>query len=193
MMRVCSIDGCGGPVIAKSLCWMHYQRQRRSGDAHADEPSRGGRTAWLLAHVAWKDDAECLTWPFWRTASGYGPSRKMCTLAHGEPPSPIHQAAHSCGKGHEGCVNPLHLRWATPMENAADRVDHGRVVRGADAHNSKLTDDQVREIKRRLHLGGWGAGRKLAREFGVHEATICDIKKGRRWSHVPLAQQKRIA
>lgn len=27
----CRIDGCDGPVQARGLCWLHYQRLRRQG------------------------------------------------------------------------------------------------------------------------------------------------------------------
>lgn len=61
------------------------------------------------------DDAEfCLIWPFNRAQNGYPtagknnairPHRLMCERRNGPAPSSKHQAAHSCGKGHLGCVN----------------------------------------------------------------------------------------
>lgn len=33
----------------------------------------------------------------------------MCELVYGKPPMPKHQAAHNCGKGNLGCINPKHL------------------------------------------------------------------------------------
>src|SRR5690606_12175061 len=94
--------------------------------------SNGEAEAWLVAHAGWLDHARCLKWPFGRSGHGYAGQatvdgvreaayRHMCRLAHGNSPSSEHQAAHSCGKGHEGCINPNHLRWATPAENQSDR------------------------------------------------------------------------
>jgi len=74
--------------------------------------------AWLKERVAY-DGEECLIWPFSGNHQGYGhlgyfgkvvkAHRLMCILAHGEPPTPEHHAAHSCGRGHLGCVHPGHL------------------------------------------------------------------------------------
>ena len=46
----------------------------------------------------------------------------------------------------------------------------------------KLVEADVVLIKRRLGIGE--AAKKIAAEFGVSEATICDIRKGRNWSWV---------
>lgn len=82
---------------------------------------------------------DCLTWPFPTNSNGYGAltinkkyfivSRLLCTKVYGDPPTRAHQAAHSCGKGHLGCVAKSHLRWATPAENQADRIIHGTMRR----------------------------------------------------------------
>jgi hypothetical protein len=50
--------------------------------------------------------------------------RFVCTLAHGEPPTPTHQAAHECGNGHHNCINPKHLKWRTPLENSLQAKIH---------------------------------------------------------------------
>lgn len=50
-------------------------------------------------------------------------SRAICFELHGPPPTPKHQAAHSCG--FTQCITGGHLRWATPRQNQADRKLHG--------------------------------------------------------------------
>lgn len=50
---------------------------------------------------------------------------------------------------------------------------------------SKLSDDQVREIKRRLAAGE--QGKLLASEFGMSKATLSRIKNGASWGHVEAA------
>jgi hypothetical protein len=86
----------------------------------------------------------------------------MRLAAHGEPPTARHEAAHSCGKGHLGCVHPGHLSWKTRNENRADMVRHGMLPRGTIVSTNKLTEDQVREIRSRM---GSETGMALAAEF----------------------------
>lgn len=94
---------------------------------------KGKTLAWLLDHVGHQGN-ECLIWPFARHADfGRGllgsvtlggqrwAHRLMCKMAHGAAPTPQHQAAHSCGNGHEGCVHPLHLSWKTNSQNQIER------------------------------------------------------------------------
>src|SRR5437879_1542174 len=93
----------------------------------------GAAMAWIVAHVNYQGD-DCLPWPFSRL-NGYGrgghngtpfyANRMMCEKAHGPPPTPEHEAAHSCGNGPQGCTNPRHLSWKTPSANQLDRAEHG--------------------------------------------------------------------
>jgi hypothetical protein len=135
---------------------------------------------------------ECLIWPYRRNDAGYGvtgrmlASRAVCIEAHGEPATPDLEAAHSCGNGAGGCVNPGHIRWATKAENNADKVLHGTVgsfgdQRGAANPSSKLTEDAVRHIKA---LKGTKTLADIGSMFGVHPAQISKIHAGKRWAHV---------
>lgn len=58
----------------------------------------------------------------------------------------------------------------------------GEAQQGSANHAAKLTEDKVREIKRRLAAGE--PGRTLAREFEVCEPVISAIKHGRSWRHI---------
>ena len=131
---------------------------------------------------------ECLFWPFNRVAFGYGRisidgkqryvHRIVCAATHG--PSALH-AAHSCGNGHLGCVNPSHLRWATLSENNHDKIKHGTSSRGTKNPTAKLTDENVREIRR---LKGTMTQNALAAKFGVSKQTISLLLKGGVWGWV---------
>jgi hypothetical protein len=63
--------------------------------------------------------------------------------------------------------------------------DKDRQVRGEDQGSSKLTEDAVREIRRRYqrysHTDGGGA---LAKEYGVGVVQIHRIVTGKAWKHV---------
>lgn len=138
----------------------------------------------LLGHTG----TECVQWPYTRDLQGRGvlgylgsmwqAHRLMCILAHGEPPSPVHHAAHSCGNGHEACVNPNHLVWKTPEQNAQDMVVHGTARKPGGAKR-KLTAPQVERIKA---MKGTATQREIAVQFGVAWETIADIHRGRTWA-----------
>ena len=78
---------------------------------------------------------ECLLWPYGRVSKGYAlmtaggmdryVHRFVCAAENGPAPTPQHQAAHSCGNGHLGCVSRKHLSWKTQAENEADKIAHG--------------------------------------------------------------------
>ena len=80
------------------------------------------------------------------------------------------------------CINPQHLLLGTPADNSADMVERGRSARGERAANSKLTQDQVLEIRR---LRSEGARAKdLGPMFGVTRQAISKICLRQRWKHV---------
>jgi hypothetical protein len=74
------------------------------------------------------------------------------------------------------------LRWGTPAENTADKIAHGTCVRGSRVGNSRLTEEQVREIKIRLAQQEQHAF--IALDYGVKAVTISAINVGRTWSWV---------
>ncbi len=139
-----------------------------------------------VASVCQGDD--CLMWPYGRSGNGYcivryngkqeSAHRRVCILAHGEPPTPEHEAAHSCGNGHLGCLNQKHLRWASVGENRQDMIDHGRSLRGAKAHFTKLTEDDVRQVRM---LKGYLSQRKIAAMFGISQPAVRYIHTGQNW------------
>lgn len=146
----CGVAGCESPARSKGFCQDHYARLRRHGDPVGGGTERGAPLAWLESHKD-HDGPDCLIWPF-GSGEGYGgvqfrgrtmtPARAMCFLAHGNPPAPRLHSAHSCGRGHEGCVHPQHLRWATAAENAADKVLHGTDPRSVANGARKLRSNR---------------------------------------------------
>lgn len=192
-VRHCSAADCDRPTIALGLCTKHYQRLKRHGAATAtrwEKPEKGEILQYLNTVVLPYDGEDCLTWPFARTKPN-GPgvmvfrgrntlvARVVCTLVRGEPPTSKHEAAHSCGKGHEACCNPHHLRWATRTENMHDKIAHGTVSRGEGHGRSKLTEQQAREI---LAMKGRLAPKAIASMYGLHPHYVSDILGGRKWA-----------
>ena len=74
------------------------------------------------------------------------------------------------------------LRWGTAAENMADKIAHGTWVRGSRVGNSRLTEDQVRQIKVRLTQKEPHAS--IALDYGVKTVTISAISSGRNWSWI---------
>lgn len=86
---------------------------------------------------------------------------------------------HTCDNGGNGCVNPSHLYVGTQADNMRDRKERsGPYVNGRQkGPKEKLTDDQVREIRR---LVGSGVPRAVAaRKFGVTRWTASAIASGK--------------
>jgi len=192
----CSIPDCDQRAYSEGLCQRHKQRLRRWGDPLGGRQPNGEIEEWVGRLLKMNSD-ECIAWPYMKGRLGYGrwhrggqrgkslqAHREICTMVHGQPPSPKHQAAHSCGKGHLGCVNPRHLRWATAAENAADRYIHGTILRGERSPAAKLKPEDVLYIRQSARKGV--NHRVLAETFGLHKNYVRLIVVGTRWKHLPL-------
>lgn len=130
---------------------------------------------------------DCLIWPYAK-ARKYGKlyhagkvviaHRLVCRIAHGEPPTPKHQAAHKCGV--HLCVTPRHLRWATQVENEADKLAHGMHRSGEQKPEARLTADAVRIIRKQPER----TCRDLGVEYGVSAQTVCKARLRQTWKGI---------
>jgi len=92
---------------------------------------------------------------------------------------------HKDGNKQNNCVN--NLEWVSYSENTKHSYDTGLLKKrfGEDHHLSKLTTEQVREIKNRyISRCRKNGTRALGREFGVKHQTISDIINGKIWKGV---------
>ena len=124
------------------------------------------------ARIQWREDGVIRS----RKSHNY-----MLRLVAGDPPPDRPEAAHTCRM--KGCVNPAHLSWKSAKENQADRLRDGTDSRGENSVQAKLTDDGVREILRLHAEGGW-TQQGLGEKFGVSDALICMIVRGKAWNHI---------
>jgi len=98
---------------------------------------------------------------------------------------------HNCDN--RECINPEHLRVGTYSDNYNDWVSRGEnsykfthhdnrppILRGENATKNKLTENQVRRIRRLLEEGK--TLRFLGKKFKVNHKTISDIKLKKSWS-----------
>ena len=89
-------------------------------------------------------------------------------------------ALHHCDV--RPCVNPEHLFLGTNRENLRDMVNKGRQLRGERNVQSKLTEDDVREM--RIANAGGESLASLGRRYGVSYTTIQKAVQRRSWGHV---------
>lgn len=183
----CSVEGCDGRQHGRTYCLKHLKRWYRHGDPEGGKDYKSAR-AFLAAALATKDPSACVIWPYSRNRGGYGQirldgrsrlvSRVVCTTVHGDPPSAKHHAAHNCGKGHMGCINPHHLEWKLPVENNRDKIRHGTHLSGHRSPRSKLTKeavDFIRANKKTRKL----TNIELAKKYGVTPGAISCAGRGK--------------
>jgi len=185
---VCSVDGCDNKHVGKGFCAKHRTRVIKTGSVYGLSEKYKCGVKWIERNANYSGD-DCLPWPFSVSKHGRGKvcvekrnisaPRYMCMLVHGLPPTPRHQAAHSCGNGHIGCMNPRHLSWKTSKENEADKIEHGTIRRGTSINTSKLTEADVREIR---SIIGVVKGVDIAKKWGITPSMVSSIKNRISWS-----------
>jgi hypothetical protein len=189
-MKICIVDGCDKKQRVKAgYCSAHNYKYKTHGDPLGGRrgASPGAPLAWIISNKDYQGE-DCLVWPFAISRYGYGTikhsgkrrvaSRVMCEYAHGMPDDQEMHAAHECGNGHKGCMNPKHLSWKTRKENEKDKIRHGTLNRGSKVHNAKLTEAQALEIAK---LKGEFKQSDLAKMYGVSVAVIAHIHSGGTW------------
>jgi len=80
------------------------------------------------------------------------------------------------------CGNVAHLALGTPRDNTDDMLRKGRQLRGERVNTARLTEDAVRDIRRRLAAGE--AQGRVAALYGVQRPAINKIHLGKTWRHV---------
>lgn len=197
--KLCAVEGCENKKHSRTYCGKHHYKFKLYGDplAGKNNASPGDAIKWIDANKN-HDGDECLIWPYEITHHGYGTvshngkkrvaSRVMCEFAHGEPESIKMDAAHSCGNGKGGCVNPKHLRWATRKENNSDKILHGTHRNGEQINFAVLTEAQVESI---ILMKGKVSQRKIAVEFGISQSNVSRIHAGIRWAHLSEGTNER--
>jgi hypothetical protein len=135
-----------------------------------------------IAHFWTKVDApsdfQCWTWKGSANEKGYGrfenaPAHRWSFEFFNGPIPAGKMLLHSCDN--PACVNPKHLRADTHWANERDAVARNRYC------NAKLTEDQVRYIRRNpdnLLL------KDLAARLGLARSTVSYVRSGITWKHV---------
>lgn len=106
-------------------------------------------------------------------------NRLICEAFHGAPPFDGAHSAHFDGDKLNNRAS--NLRWATAVENAADRDRHGKTISGERHFNSKLTWPVVREIRKTYR---YGKSSEIALRFGVTIHAVRMIVQNRAWKEI---------
>lgn len=148
---------------------------------------------------------ECWIWIAGKLGAGYGnfafrgtgcPAHRFSWMLFNKKEIPSGMLVmHTCDN--PPCVNPKHLVLGTTADNIADKCSKGRqrkgdnhparvnpnfLKRGDDHHYSKLTSEQVLEIRA---LKGKMKNVSIAKKFKVTDGTISMIMKRKIWAHLP--------
>lgn len=140
---------------------------------------------------------ECWEWFGAITPRGYGginniPNERPCVLQAHRFSYELHNnskipenicVCHRCDN--RRCVNPNHLFLGTKRENNDDRDLKRRQAMGIVNGNSKLNEDQVKEIWS-LSKRGF-SNPEIARMFNISRITVWEIMIKKRWKHIHTA------
>lgn len=217
--RICAFPDCGRSVSADGLCLQHL-KQRREGR----ELKPIGYKPTLLERVETltsKPEGENGCWRWHGHFNDYGRPRihqrgKQHVVARlvleaqtGPAPDGKPYACHDCGNG--WCVNPNHLRWDSPTENARDQSRENYDEHGNKRLCSFLGCDRPMRNKQlcKAHYQQLRKGQELAPihepnpdavcsfegcDNSVHSAGLCTGHYQQQWRGrelVPLRQCRR--
>ena len=144
------------------------------------------------AKIDMKGPDECWEWIGGKNGKGYGVFGVggKTILAH-RMAWEINNGPISKGKGYHGtcvlhyydkpgCVNPTHLFLGTHVDNMHDMTRKERQAHGEAQGQSRLTEQDIHEIRRSLEIGY--SQKAIAHRHGVSRRTIYDIDNGYTWT-----------
>jgi hypothetical protein len=180
-----------------------YRRQRREQGKELACRSDESLEQRLWAKVRIGSDSECWEWQGHVTKNGYGQigHKGVLIYAHRAAATvildyldPEATVMHTCDN--RRCCNPAHLVVATMAENNADKIAKGRANyrKGEQHERSKLTWEQVREIRTRWLAGGVTLD-EMAEEYGVTSGTLMHVTTNRTWvdpAYVPPSRRAKL-
>lgn len=137
----------------------------------------------LAGHTDCHGPDECWLWHGAKNNNGYPQMRvrKVTMLAtrlayeehHGVNLLRGQHVLHRCDT--PLCLNPSHLFLGDPKSNSEDKVNKGRQAKGFALPHTRLSEDQVKEIR-----SATGSQGEIAARFGVSQPVVSRVKAGLR-------------
>lgn len=205
-MRTCSIHGCNRGSEYRKYCPKHRYRIEKHGDPNTSLYDRDlSPKQRILKHIIKTKcpnpsslkihntkNSKCWVWSRGTDVGGYGKFKINCKqhkthrmsyqIFVGEIPKGKF-VLHKCDN--PPCCNPKHLFIGSQADNVKDRDNKNRGYdrRGEKHPQSKLTEEDIREI-RRLYSTGYYYQKDLGKAFGITQAIVSKIHKRQIWSHI---------
>lgn len=186
----CSIEGCEKPVASRGWCGMHLNRWKRHGTTDQHRLFRTKEETFSF-YMPGEPPPEGVPWIWTGNVkdNGYGRLRGDGKY------QPAHRVSYEIFNGPipEGLivrhktdipldVNPRNLELGTVADNARDRVERQRQVRGERQFHAVLNPHIVR-VMRAAHADGRTIA-SLAREYQVAETTVRNVVRHWTWKHI---------
>lgn len=176
-MAGCSVLGCSNTAIARGLCDKHRKRKARHGHfGQTRPPDWGMRTSHVL-YKMWHGMIRRCHDKSHQDYSNYG-ARGIIVVERWkdfwmfiDDMGPRPSKRHSIGRrDNDGPYSPDNCEWQTPTQQARN------------TRASVLTEDDAREIKRRVALGDKTGD--IARALGIHYDHVRHVVIGQAFADV---------
>lgn len=188
LTMTCPIEGCTKEVSTAGLCGMHYRRVQVHGNPHTVlRPVFRGTPEERLREWSQPRESGCIEYTGKLRRDGYAgfklgeKSHLAHRVAYELAKGPIPEGAeirHTCDN--RACINPDHLVPGTRQDNVDDCTRQLRHIWGERSPHSKLTAEQVYEIRDSAE-----PRKELAARFGVRVQTVRGIQIRKKWKNLP--------
>jgi hypothetical protein len=160
---------------------------------------------WSKANLT-ANPERCWEWNAAKSKEGYGRfslnykekymAHRLAFVLHHKKPINKLLVCHTCDN--PSCINPSHLFLGTHLDNFKDMKEKGRSCKGNRSRNylypekrqkgesngsSKLKEHQIIEIRNKYDNENMSS-KEIANQYGVHETTINNIVKRKKWKHI---------